>query len=171
MDNSQTERNVVIFGQDNGAEILRQVSKSIELPITSHIRQLADDLIQYTKERHGRGMSAIQFGEAVRMFAFEAPAGSGRIRIAINPVIHSMTGRRIRAESCFSIALPPYTAVLVRRPSNVVASYYDHEGTFYDRDRMTGNTAQTFLHEFAHLEGFTFLEDSKYGRFISIQNN
>jgi peptide deformylase len=158
---------VTIFDSD-GALALKKASNPVSLPLSTSDRDLIGDLIKYIIQENGLGMAAIQLGEEKNIFVFEKPAGTGRLQVVINPVIHSMSGKKARVENCFSVPLGPGVGVRVKRPANIVVSYHDEDGNKIERESISGQSAQIFLHEFCHLLGLTMMDSSKYGRFIEV---
>jgi len=140
---------------------LKKVSQDVKLPLSRDDKNLIIDLLTFTIDNDGRGMAAIQLGEAKNIFVMEKPTGSGRLQVVVNPVVHSVSGKRNRVEACFSF---PGLQVVVQRPSDIVVSYYDENGELTENERLSGNTGQTFLHEYCHLLGLTMMDESKYGR-------
>jgi peptide deformylase len=163
-----SERKLVSIFDGDGPIILKKISKEVELPLSTDDLELIGDLLKYTIEQGGKGMAAIQFGEDKRIFVFENPAGSGRLQVVINPEIHRMSGKRTRLEGCFSVPFSNSVGVKVSRPSDIVVSYWTEENDQIQNEQLGGNTSQTFLHEYSHLEGLTMLDSSKYGKFIEV---
>lgn len=157
----EEERQLVNAMEGESLLELKKTSAEVTLPLTLEDKELIVDLLKYTIEEDGRGMAAIQLGEAKRIFVFEKPAGSGRLQVVVNPVVHQMQGARRRVEGCFSF---PGLSVLVQRPADIIVSYHDETGALIENEDLSGNTGQTFLHEFSHLEGITMLDASRYGK-------
>lgn len=152
----------------NDAPVLLKTKSTEEItfPLTDDVKVIIASLELYSAINAGRGMAAIQLGHQKRLFVMEKPAGSGRFVTIINPSIISISSKkRQRPEACFSVPLSDGIGVVVERPASVKARYQDSAGTTIIEE-LTGNNAQTFLHEYSHLEGFTMLDSSKYGKFI-----
>lgn len=164
----KSDPRLITINQDNGFSLLKQISGEVSLPLSDEDRNLVTDMLTFVSNNNGLGMAAIQFGIPKRMFVFKDTDSRGRFKIAINPVIHSMSGNQCHIEGCFSIPLPPLVGVMVKRPTDISVSYYDEHNVFYEHQHLSGSTAQIFLHEYAHLEGISIMEDSKYGKHVSI---
>ena len=133
-----------------GDPVLRQAS----LPVTSFVeaaRVLGDlgDTLREFRRTHGfgRGISAVQIGEPLRIIYLEFQGAPYSI---INPAWESMSDERIRLwDDCFSF---PDLLVQVERSSSVVLCYFDQDG----RPRTleaSGALSELLQHEVDHLDG------------------
>jgi len=136
-------------------EILRGKSEPVK-DIDSEIKALAGEMIEFMRLNQKNdwkpiGLSAVQLGELVRMFAFytNPPVENGDIQVLINPELVYEKGNYLVKESCLS--LPGRTFVL-KRAKIVKVRGLTLDGTsrtFRGRDLL----AQVFQHEIDHLNG------------------
>ena len=133
-----------------GDPMLRQAS----LPVGSFgeaarvIDDLGDTLHEFQRTHSfGRGISAVQIGEPLRIIYLEFQGAPYSI---INPAWESMSDERIRLwDDCFSF---PDLLVQVERSSSVVLRYFDQDG----RSRIletSGALSELLQHEVDHLDG------------------
>ncbi|MFH1840734.1 MAG: peptide deformylase [Candidatus Shapirobacteria bacterium] len=141
---------------------LRQKSKPVK-KINQKIKNLVNDLIETVrvlKEIKGVGLSAVQVGEAVRVFVVERDK---KLAAFINPEIteHSsetlaqrLTEKQRFWEGCLSV--PTYYGA-VDRPYQIKMRWQDvtgqnHEAVFVNKE------AAYLQHEYDHLEGVLFVD-------------
>lgn len=147
-------------------DLLRQKSKPVGV-IDSAVRELAGEMIEFILQRQGEqikpvGLSAIQLGEPVRMFAFVANPEAGRdvsvdTNVIINPELVYMKGIRRVTETCLSVPGRPFN---LKRAKIVKIRGLTLDGqvrSFRGRDFM----AQVLQHEYDHLEGILVDQRSK----------
>jgi len=136
-------------------ELLRRKSEQVE-KIDSEIKALAGEMAEFMRFNQSKtlkpvGLSAVQLGELVRIFAFyTSPASEDEdIQFIINPELVYEKGKRLIHESCLSI--PGGTFVLKR------AKIVKIRGLTMDGEERSfrghGLLAQVFQHELNHLDG------------------
>lgn len=114
--------------------------------------QLAGDLLATLYHAGGRGLSAPQIGEPVRIFVMDAgwKADAPCPRVFLDPQITPLAGPDETAEeTCLSI---PGQPVAVTRPAAVSVAFFDLMGTLCTAD-LTGIEARIAQHEADHLDG------------------
>ena len=133
-----------------GDPMLRQVS----LPVTSFgeaagvVADLRDTLHEFRRTHgFGRGISAVQIGEPLRIIYIEL---EGVPLSILNPVLESMSEERIRLwDNCFSF---PDLLVHVERSASVALRYLDPDG-MPNTLRASGALSELLQHEMDHLDG------------------
>ena len=114
----------------------------------------ASALVETCKSNKGYGLSANQCGFRHRVFVM----GSGDDYVAFfNPKIISSSGEVHMAEGCLSF---PFLGLHITRPAMVNVEYQDFKGVVRTAT-FSGVSARCFLHEYDHLQGFTFLDKVK----------
>ena len=114
----------------------------------------ASALVETCKANKGYGLSANQCGFKHRVFVM----GSGDDYVAFfNPKILSSSGEVHMAEGCLSF---PFLGLHITRPAVVNVEYQDFNGVVRTAT-FSGVSARCFLHEYDHLQGFTFLDKVK----------
>jgi len=135
---------------------LRRESEPVK-KIDKKIKELAGEMVKFLGKTDASGitsvgLSAVQLGEPVRMFAFKGNPGSaipGDIIVVINPEIVYGKGRHLVREACLSL---PGREFIVQRAKTVKVRGQTLVGdlrTFRGRDLL----AQVFAHEVDHLNG------------------
>ncbi len=144
-----------------GDDTLRQVSAPARDPgeIRRVMRDLEDTLADF-RRRHGfgRGISAIQIGEPLRLIFLEV---SGRRYELINPVFVEKSSETFEMwDDCFSF---PDLMVRLRRHTRVVIEYENPEG---GRQRLEAEHALSELiqHEMDHLDGVLAVDHARSSR-------
>lgn len=145
---------------------LRAKAKPI-LEITDRERELAQDLIDTMRARHGVGLAATQIGEMVRMYVIcdEIVNAEGETQLAppevlINPKLSHPSPKAERAsEGCLSL---PGLYLEVSRPESIQIVYHTLEGKVVE-ERPRGFRARVMMHENDHLNGVLIIDrvDSK----------
>lgn len=130
-----------------GDPLLRVVSAEVEHPV----EVLADlrDTLHAFQATHGfgRGISAVQIGETVRVIYIEI---DGRAYSLVNPRYEFLSMETfVLWDDCFSF---PNLMVKVRRSSTVRIVYCDAEG-MERRLEASGAFAELIQHEMDHLDG------------------
>ncbi|MCR9069819.1 MAG: peptide deformylase [Rhodobacteraceae bacterium] len=123
-------------------------------PVEGGVTPLAQDLVDTMYDAGGRGLSAPQLGDALRIFVMDAgwkePGAARSPLIAINPKIIQMPDARVKGpEVCLS--LPELEAEVARAPW-VILSWTDLEGA-RSAKRFEGVEAVIIQHEIDHLDG------------------
>ncbi|WP_299722888.1 peptide deformylase [uncultured Tateyamaria sp.] len=125
--------------------------------ITDDVRVLAADMLETMYAAPGRGLSAPQIGQLLRMFVMDATwkDGTPSPTICINPEIISRSDDvSTGIEGCLSI---PGVEAEVRRPASVRMVWTDLAGHVHEED-MTGFSARCAQHELDHLDGIMTLD-------------
>ena len=133
-----------------GDPMLRQVS----LPVTSFgeaagvVADLRDTLHEFRRTHgFGRGISAVQIGEPLRIIYIEL---EGMTLSILNPVLESMSEEPVRLwDDCFSF---PDLLVHVERSASVALRYLDPVGVT-ETLRASGAISELLQHEMDHLDG------------------
>jgi peptide deformylase len=120
------------------------------LEINSETLNLYARLIKNMQFYQAAGISAIQIGTPLKMFAI-----ANENQVFINPEILETSGEAIHREGCLSF---PEVYVVVKRPERVKLKYTNLAGKELVED-FTGFDARVILHEEAHLRGKTFLDE------------
>ena len=112
------------------------------------ILQLGDPMLrQVSLHDFGRGISAVQIGEPLRIIYIEL---EGVPLSFLNPALESMSEERIRLwDNCFSF---PDLLVHVERSASVALRYLDPDGA-PDTLRASGALSELLQHEMDHLDG------------------
>ena len=114
----------------------------------------ASNMVETCKHHKGFGLSANQCGYRYRMFFM----GTGDEYVAFyNPRIISSSGEVHMAEGCLSF---PFLGLHITRAAIVNVEYQDFNGVVRTAT-FSGVSARCFLHEYDHLQGFTFLDKVK----------
>jgi len=146
--------------------LLRKKSQKVE-EIDAGIRELADEMVEFMRLNQDKrmrpvGLSAVQLGELVRMFAFLANPAAGAdasadIHVLVNPELVYSKGIHRVTEGCLSI---PGRTFDLKRAKIVKIRGLTLDGqvrSFRGRDFM----AQVFQHELDPQEGILVDQRSK----------
>lgn len=144
-----------------GDETLRLVSALATEP--ERVRQVVQDLrdtLADFRARHGfgRGISAIQIGEPLRLIYLEF---EGRSYELVNPVYLEKSGETFELwDDCFSF---PDLMVRLERHVRVAIGYEDADGR---QQRLEAEWALSELiqHEMDHLDGILAVDHARSGR-------
>lgn len=144
-----------------GDDTLRRVSVPADDPgrIRRVLRDLEDTLAGF-RSRHGfgRGISAIQIGEPLRLIFLEV---EGRRYELVNPVLVDKSAEMFEMwDDCFSF---PDLMVRLRRHVRVVIEHDDLQGV---RHRLEADYALSELiqHEMDHLDGVLAVDHARTSR-------
>lgn len=144
-----------------GDETLRLVSAPVhDLEAARRVLQDLEDTLADFRSRHGfgRGISAIQIGEPLRLIFLEV---DGRRYELVNPVYVEKSEETFELwDDCFSF---PDLMVRLRRHVRVVIEHDDLEGR---RRRLQAEWALSELiqHEMDHLDGILAVDHARSGR-------
>ena len=130
--------------------MLREVSRPAVHPDQTRLilRDLRATLADF-RRRHGfgRGISAVQIGEPVRIIYIEF---EGAAYSLVNPQWESLSRDKLRLwDDCFSF---PDLLVYLERSRAVSLSYHDPDGNLR-RLEAAGALAELLQHEMDHLDG------------------
>jgi peptide deformylase len=115
-------------------------------------KQYAENLIKKMYEYKGFGLSAIQIGDPVRVFAM---VGDKQDYVCFNPIIESYSNEVLEMEEgCLSF---PNLILEINRAKHIRVNFQDYNG---DRSihTFTGMTARVVQHEMEHLDGELFFQ-------------
>ena len=130
---------------------LRQVAAPVV--VDDRVWQLAADMIETMYAAPGRGLSAPQVGEALRMFVMDCHWKDGEDRapvVAVNPeIVAKSEETKPYIEGCLSI---PDIPVEVVRPAEITLRWQDLDGVRYEQG-FDGFEAVCVQHEYDHLDG------------------
>src|SRR5690242_5992694 len=133
-----------------GDPLLRAVSAPVSDPSTATaiFRDLRDTLHEFRRTHgFGRGISAVQIGEAARLIYIEMEGAEYRL---INPELESRSEATFRLwDDCFSF---PNLLVYLERAESVVVGYEDESGA-RRRIEASGAFSELLQHELDHLDG------------------
>lgn len=130
----------------------------------SHLRELAQNMLETTDAHKGYGISGPQVGAPLRIFVMKlekkplndstAFQGSNPHLIVINPIIHISGKLNLMDEGCLSV---PGVYNQVERSDVVQMQYYNvdkvlHEGKFSSIE------ARIIQHEVDHINGIMFFD-------------
>lgn len=138
-----------------GDPLLRAVSSPVSHP--SETRLILRDLratLEAFRRTHGfgRGISAVQIGEPVRIIYIEF---QGRPYSLLNPCYQQQSPERIRLwDDCFSF---PGLLVRLERAASVTISYQDPGGRAC-RLEAAGALSELIQHEMDHLDGILAID-------------
>lgn len=118
-------------------------------------KELEETLIDNMHEYQGLGLSANQIGINARAFAM---VHEGESLVMINPKVIVVTDElTMMKEGCLTwYGLFPNIA----RPAGVSISWFDRDGEEYNGS-FTELSARIILHEYDHLNGYTFFDRAK----------
>ena len=159
-----------------GHPTLRLTAKELSFPISSEIKQLGKDMLEFLKNsqdpdlaekydlRAGVGLAAPQLDHSIRMIAVHIPGIEEDSdepilsTIMINPKIvsHSVQNSCLaEGEGCLSVDrdVPGY----VPRHSRVTVTYFDLEGK-KQKKRLKNYAAIVVQHEIDHINGIMFYD-------------
>jgi peptide deformylase len=140
------------------SSVLRKPSKSVG-KIDSKIKMLAGDLVDFIQQHQKDkfrpvGLSAIQLGVPVRMFAFVTNPEAGEdvipdIEVIINPELVYAKDKRLVRESCLSMPGKIFTLQRAKVVKIKGLNLAGENRSF----RGHGLLAQCFQHELNHQDG------------------
>lgn len=117
-----------------------------------HAEALVNGMVERMTTFGGVGLSANQIGLPYRMFVFGTKETPQHI---FNPKIVGVSPEKVAMEEgCLSL---PGFSLVIKRPSEVVASYQDMKGELMV-SKFVGIGARVFLHEYDHMEGIRFTQ-------------
>ena len=161
----------------DGHPSLREEAEEIEFPLSSELKTLADEMIEFLKNsqdydtaekydlRPGVGIAAPQLNVKKRMFAMHIPAELDEAEptsiVMINPRIirHSVQTTALQdGEGCLSI--DEIHEGFVPRNKRITVEYYDVNGLDGNKikERFKGYPAIVVQHEVDHLNGILFYD-------------
>jgi len=144
-----------------GDETLRRVSAPAEHPaeIARILGDLQDTLADFRARRgFGRGISAIQIGEPLRIIFLEV---DGRRYELVNPVYVDKSGETFELwDDCFSF---PDLMVRLRRHVRVIIEHLDSSGRRH-RLEAEGALSELIQHEMDHLDGILAVDHARSSR-------
>jgi peptide deformylase len=145
-----------------GHPVLRTPATPVELPASTAVRTLIDDMLATLREADGVGIAAPQVHESRSIFVVasrpnprypDAPAMEPEV--VINPEILDRSAEMIKGwEGCLSI---PGIRGEVPRHQKIRVRYRNLEGVQVERE-LTDFVARIFQHEDDHLRGIVFLD-------------
>jgi peptide deformylase len=145
-----------------GAPILRQIAKTVEIPLSVEVQQLITDLTYTAEAANGVGIAAPQVAASFQLFIL-ASRPSPRYPQApmmeptaiINPQILDRSTKTVLGwEGCLSV---PDTRAVVPRAQWVDVEYVDSQGKLQCK-RFSDFVARIFQHEYDHLHGVLFID-------------
>jgi len=133
-----------------GDPLLRIVSEPVRDPASTRLvlRDLDSTLAEFRRTHgFGRGISAIQIGEAVRVIFLRF---AGKPYELINPEYVSQSAETFELwDDCFSF---PNLMVRLRRHARVVVKHQDVLGAWHEFE-AAGDLSELIQHEMDHLDG------------------
>lgn len=136
-------------------EALRKVSQPLAQLDPNSLR-LAGDLIDTMHKYHAYGLSAIQVGIPVRMFAI-SPRTQCPYKVLINPSIMAYSPKTTMSkEGCLSIKKGAQEFI-VRRSVGIKVRAIVRPGNWVEMD-VVGGAALVMQHEIDHLDGKLVLD-------------
>jgi len=127
--------------------ILSMPAKVVDV-VDNRVRDLAEQMIERTKEVEGLGLAACQIGEPLAMFIFKE---NNEFWVAINPNVMKVNSSiRVEEEGCLSL---PGIRAKIPRFNQVSVNFTDLGGIWHLRPVDSGTMAQMFQHEMDHLNG------------------
>jgi len=150
-----------------GDETLRKVSAPAEDPAEAAriLKDLEDTLADFRARRgFGRGISAIQIGEPVRIIFLEV---GGRRFELVNPAYVDKSGETFELwDDCFSF---PDLMVRLRRHVRVTIEHLDSAGRRH-RLEAEGALSELIQHEMDHLDGILAVDHARSSRDLMTRN-
>lgn len=140
-----------------GDPLLRQVSASIDPALAGSVIEDLEATLQEFRRSHGfgRGISAIQIGQAVRVIFLQV---DGRRYELINPEYVFRSPERFALyDDCFSF---PNLMVRLERHLRVVLRHQDRRGRWSDLP-AEGSMSELIQHEMDHLDGVLAVDHAK----------
>ncbi|MBI3486068.1 peptide deformylase [Candidatus Daviesbacteria bacterium] len=136
-------------------QLLRVKTKSVRI-ITPELKKTTSEMIKLTQtfsDPEGVGLASTQIGKDLQYFVI---LKNGKNFIAVfNPKILSYSKTtKLFFEGCLSI--PRYWGE-IKRSTSVEVSYLDINGKLV-KEKLTGNNAWFFQHEYDHLQGKLFMD-------------
>lgn len=123
--------------------------------VTDRTQQLIADMFDTMWDAKGIGLAATQVNVHERVIVMDLAADGSEPRVFINPSIKIVDATCIPYdEGCLSI---PNTFETVERPSHVLISALDQQGTPFEEE-ATGLMAVCIQHEIDHLDGKLFVD-------------
>lgn len=140
----------------NSDTILHRPAKTVtEEQFTTYknsLQPIASMLIAEIYEKNSLGISAVQMGVDISMFAMLT---GSQPRVCINPEIVAASFEMVlMEEECLSF---PGLHLQVKRPAGIVARYKTIEGQEVT-ERLEGMDARVWLHEYDHCQGICFTD-------------
>jgi peptide deformylase len=133
---------------------LRKKAKPV-VTVDDHIKRLVDDMFETMIDSHGIGLAASQVDVHQRVIVMDLMEDGSQPRVFINPEIEVLNDTtEPYDEGCLSV---PGFYETVARPSNVMISALDREGTPF-KEKASGLLAICIQHEIDHLEGKLFVD-------------
>jgi peptide deformylase len=128
------------------------VSEEQFINYKNSIQPIASMLIAEIYEKNALGVSAVQMGVDMSMFAMMTEA---QPKVCINPEIVAASFEMVlMEEGCLSF---PGLHLQVKRPAGIVARYKTIEGQEVT-ERLEGMDARVWLHEYDHCQGICFTD-------------
>lgn len=128
------------------------VSEEQFITYKNSIQPIASMLIAEIYEKNALGVSAVQMGVDMSMFAMMTES---QPKVCINPEIVAASFEMVlMEEGCLSF---PGLHLQVRRPAGIVARYKTIEGQEIT-ERLEGMDARVWLHEYDHCQGICFTD-------------
>jgi len=136
--------------------ILRETSKPVK-KIDDKVREIGMELINHLNDSNCVGLSAVQLGSPIRMFA--ARRGTEDV-VIVNPKVIKMNEQTFNVlEGCASINHGKKPYLVTRRKSvKVIGTNLDGEKVVYKAWGLFGHIIQ---HENDHLNGILILDHGK----------
>jgi peptide deformylase len=133
---------------------LRKKAKPV-VTVDGDIKRLVDDMFETMIDSHGIGLAASQVDVHQRVIVMDLTEDGSQPRVFINPEIEVLNDTtEPYDEGCLSV---PGFYETVARPSNVMISALDREGTPF-KEKASGLLAICIQHEIDHLEGKLFVD-------------
>lgn len=133
---------------------LRKKAKPV-VTVDDDIKRLVDDMFETMIDSHGIGLAASQVDVHQRVIVMDLTEDGSQPRVFINPEIEVLNDTtEPYDEGCLSV---PGFYETVARPSNVMISALDREGTPF-KEKASGLLAICIQHEIDHLEGKLFVD-------------
>src|SRR3954468_15681196 len=145
-----------------GHPALRTLALPVDLPASTDVRSLVEDMLATLREADGVGIAAPQIHESRSLFIVASrpnprypDAPMMEPEVVINPEILDRSPEMVRGwEGCLSI---PGIRGEVPRHRTIRVRYNNLEGSMVERE-LTDFVARIFQHEYDHLHGIVFLD-------------
>lgn len=123
----------------------------------THVRELAENMLETMYDAKGRGLAAPQVGVLARMFVMDATwkQSTPSPVVCINPEILKPSGIMANGEeACLSI---PGVSGLVERHSEITLRWQGLDSTWHE-EHLKGFAAVCAQHELDHLDGIVIFD-------------
>lgn len=136
-------------------KVLYNKAKTVKFDKSFQNQILADEMVEFMKDKNGIGLAAPQIGRSLRVFVMEV---HGRQRRCFNPeIIKKSDVLTDFDEGCLSFS---GQSCKISRPDTIIVRYQDYKGDWTETN-LVGLESRCFQHELDHLDGITMWDRHK----------